>query len=463
MALWQPVTAKSKPVITNFSAGLNLSVPSLAVGDNELIESVNMCSDDMPAIRTRNDRATYIGTGLTKVNGMGKRNDEQLHVVDGNTWKYRNSTGGWNVLTTTLSDTEARFAEFSREVDKFTIMWNSTQMKMWDGNTTATDFTCIEVPATRFVIAHNLRLFALDGNVLRYSAALLHDDWHTILDSGYAVLVNAQGAGKGIISYADHVIVFFENSIHELHGGEPSNFTPIDITLATGCVSDKTIAEVKGRLFFLARDGVYVYTGSVPRKISGKVDKLIQGINKDYEHLCCAGVREAKYYLSIPYKATSLNMVLVYDMDKDVWHTETGGFRFYSNIDKVLYGATSNAIVNMATTSKTGYDDTSAISWHFETKPYNDMSAASQHTVNQMYSLTEGCTDATMQVDYSTNVYSTSFSSLIASTEMTVEPRRKKTYFHTNKLQDVYNYRLKFSGTGQAKLHLIQKNMRTRR
>ncbi len=462
MALWKKVEKKSKPVVNNYAAGLNLSAPSLAVEDNELIDSYNMCSDDMPAIRTRNDRETYISTGLSNLNGMGKRNDEQLHVVEGNTWKYWGGTS-WTNLTTTLSDTEARFTEYNRQADKLTVMWNSTQAKMWDGASTVTNFTSTAVPRTRYVVAHQLRLFALEGNVLNYSAGMLPDDWTTIEASGYVVMVNAQGNGKGITSYGDHVIVFFENSIHELHGGAPENFTPVDITLATGCVSDKTIAEVKGKLLFLAKDGVHIYAGSVPRKVSRKVDRLIEGINWDYEDLCCAGVKHDKYYLSIPYQSTSLNKVLVYDITKDTWHTESGGFKFFTNINKKLYGATDSAIVDMATTGKTGYDDTTAIDWHFETKPYNDMSVASKHTVNQIFTLTEGCTDATMKIDYSTNVHSTAFSSLVSSTLMTVEPSRTKTYLHTNVLQDVENYRLKFSGSGHAKVHLLQKNMRTRR
>jgi hypothetical protein len=59
-------------------------------------------------------------------------------------------------------------------------------------------------------------------------------------------------------------------NMFELYGSKPSNFQ-VQETVKTGAFNADYI-EINSVLYFANRDGIYAYSGGVPRKISEGVD-----------------------------------------------------------------------------------------------------------------------------------------------------------------------------------------------
>jgi len=196
-------------------------------------------------------------------------------------------------------------------------------------------------------------------------------DWNTADDAGNITITNAKGNITGLCTYGDHVIVFTEHSMHELYDyGSPSNWRLVDITNDIGCISDKTLVEIKGVLYWLDYNGVYAFTGGLPQKISDKVQKYINGINFTYKSLCEADKHEDKMYLAIPYGSTANNRNLVFNTRRNTWFVENTPIKYMTNIRDTLYGMnTTGLILNMVSTSTNDYNG--EIPWSFETKCYN--------------------------------------------------------------------------------------------
>ena len=116
MALWNPLRFERKQIINSLGDGINTGVPPFDIKDSELTYVRNMGSQEYPAITTRYGR-TFLSTSmptLTTPNGIGERNNEQLHVIDGNTWKYWNpSSTSFVNLTTSLTSTDGDIQDFA--------------------------------------------------------------------------------------------------------------------------------------------------------------------------------------------------------------------------------------------------------------------------------------------------------------------------------------------------------------
>ena len=467
MAYWNNLKFRTRTYTNTFGDGVNTYLTPFEIKDGETVDSLNMCSDDYPAIRTRNDRI-YYSSQLTTPRGMGKRTNSQLHVADGINWKYWNSaTSNFVTLSTSLSSTDAEIMDFPRGTGRTTLFWNSSQARYWDGAaSSALAFTSTDLPMTKLFTVHKGRIFALKDAVLYFSALNLIDDWTSVLDAGAMDVTRAVGNGTAITTYANHVVIWCDNSMHELYGTDYANYELMDITNDVGCVGQRTVVEVKGLLFWLDYTGVFQYTGGQPRKISDKVQKYIEGINWTYKHLIAAGTKDDKLYLSIPYAATSCNRVLVYDTRTFKWNVEDGSYINFVNIDDTLYGQAANGFIyNMDNGLKTGLDNSTAISWNYVTKAYNDGTISGEKTLSNLYLAAEGTTVATRLVEFSTRINSTAstdYSTIVNSTFLSSEPSVVRTVIPYNSLQNVNWYKFRVRGTGHVKVHSIEKTFRVK-
>ena len=462
MAYWRPLKYKKKSYVNTFGKGVNTYLTPFEIDDGEVTDELNMCSDDFPATRTRNDRV-YYSSQLTTPHGVGKRENSQLHSIDGNTWQYwSTATDNWVELTTTLSSTNALIFEYPTGTNRYTIMWNSTQAKYWDGTSTALNFASTGLPYTKMGTVHKGRIYGLADNDIKYSALQLIDDWTSVLDAGAKDVTRSVGVGTAITTYADHVIVWSANSMHELYGTYYGNYELVDITNDVGCVNNRVHKEVKGKLYWLDYTGVYQYTGGLPRKVSDKVDKYIDNLNWTYSDLCSFGNKDEKLYFSLPYDgSTSCNITLVYDTRNDIWHVEDGNFNHFVNIADTLYGQQADGFLqNMDNGLKTGLDNSTAIPWNFVTKAYNDDTIDGEKTISNIYFAAEGTSNAASQIDYTTNINSTTYVSLVASTGLSTEPTVTKSIIPSTALQNVNWYKLRVKGTGNVKSHSINKMFR---
>ena len=466
MAYWNNLRYQVKKIHNTFGNGINTGLPPFEIGEDELMYLRNMDSREYPAATVRPPRSPY-ATTLTTPNALGQRNNEYLHVVDGNTWKYWNpaSTAFVN-LTTSLSSTEAEIGEFATGTNKYTLLMNSTQKLIWDGTSTAINLGTIDTPLTKIFTVHKGRIYAARENDIKFCALNKTSDWTTANDAGSIDITRAKGNISGMTEYNDHVMAFTEYSMHELFGTGPPNYELIDVEGEVGCISARSITKGNRRLYWVWFDGVYEYDGASPVKISDAVNEYIQNITPAHKAKIVSGSIGDFLYIAIPYNSTVNNLVLKFDTRLRKWYVEDGAFVDFVTIGNVLYGVDSaGQIWNMRNTSATeGVDSATPISWSMITKPFNENAVAEQKAVTEMSLVVDRSISSTsFTIGYSTNVEnndSTSFITIVSDVPASSNIRKTRVQLPLSALQNVDWYRLRIAGTGQATVHSLQKNLR---
>lgn len=450
----------------NYAKGINSDNDPLDLDNDELTDSQNMCADDYPIIRTRNDRVLSSLPQLAgTLHGIGQRANIELHNLTSNTWSYGAATdAAWTNISTAVSEPNTpSFIEFNTQTAKYTIMAYSTGVvfnNYWDGATFST-FTDANCPKSNLFTAHRNRVYGVgdDGRTLKYSALGDLTDWTTADDAGYIDITEAKGAITAITTFADHVVIWTDNSMHELYGTGPDNFELVNVSHKVGCASRFAYTEVGGRLYWMDYSGIYMYTGGLPRKIADKADGIIDSIpfNTNKADIRAGGV-DNKIYFAIPYGST--NIILVVDMVEDskratyAINKEDGIWDGFAPNNEKLYGLRSDGyIYDMHSTQETGEDNSTAISWSMETRPITD-EIDKESAVREIWIQHSGTTKATMTFSYTTNDNSTTFTQIAASSdfrhmEWSV---RKRVIPSSTQLQGMSFMKFRYAGTGQKKI-----------
>ena len=465
MAFWKPVNMKKDTVISSFGDMINTAVPPFDIKDSELTYVRNMSSHNYPAVGTRWGRtffSTSLGT-LASPHSLGERNNEQLHVVYGNTWACWNSSSTSLVsLTTTLASTEANILDYATGTNRYTILMNGTNKLIWDGTSTALTFGDANTPATKIFTSFKGRIFAARDNDIMYSAFQVPNDWTSANDAGSIDITNAKGEITGLCEYNGYLIAFTQYGMHELHGDDPGNFSMIDIEGSIGCVSHKSIVKCSNLLFWVGVNGIYVFNGATPQKISYEVNEYMDNVNKAYWPLIFSGSLGDYLYVAIPYNSTSINLVLMYDIKLKKWSVETGSYVDFVTIANKLYGLDSTGGVTDMRNEGVYTDNGTPIAWDMITKPFHKGGVSRSKTLRSMSVIYECSTDASINVSYSTDVSSTAFVMLAASSDFqrTGVEHNKRITIPTSSLQAVDWYRLRFNGEGKFILHYLEEDYR---
>jgi hypothetical protein len=489
VAYWNNLRTRKKQILQGFGAGINTFNDPMFIKDTELTDSLNMCTDNYPALAVRADRKILAAPSSSSLfYGIGRRSSTdnsgptQIHVKAGNEWKYCNdSTDAWTVISSTLVSTaQATFVEFNTQTAKYTILAHSggsTQYNCyWDGVTFST-FASTDSPRSNLMTAHKYRLYGIDydGRTLRYSAQGDITDWTTPEDAGWIDLTDMVGRPTAIFTFSNHVVVFSDQSMYELYGTYVDNYELVNISLKTGCVAKDAWCEHAGKLYWMDYTGIYVYTGGIPRQIAFQAKKYIDGINWDYKHLINAGAVNGRLYFSIPYKSTACNRMITVDVRNiDIGdikvNVEDGNFRGMVSIDEMLIGwnddSTTKKLFNMYSTDRTGIDGTSdPINWSFETKPLHDEGYNVNTNITDIWVTHEGSTLGTMLCGYWDNKNSTdnstTFVSMALSTDFALSTpgmQRNRLLPTSTQLQNANIYKFQFSGTRYRKFHGFQVN-----
>lgn len=84
---------------------------------------------------------------------------------------------------------------------------------------------------------------------------------------------STEGEYTGLAAYSGTLLAFKENRISVYYGTPPNMTRSRDIT-GIGCIDCRSIKEVRGVLYFLAKDGFYAYSGGMPKRISRKLARV---------------------------------------------------------------------------------------------------------------------------------------------------------------------------------------------
>jgi hypothetical protein len=462
---------KNKPVIT-LGNGVNTYTPPFFIQDDELTDEKNLCSDFAPALSVRPDRAMFATPSTKRINGIGVRDSSTLVRVNGIDWQYWNvATTAWVSISTAVNSTVATLLDMSFGSTFKSFLFNSTAEPLEWGGAGASSSLGASAPKTRFVTGHRNRIYGLKNKRIHFSGLGASTDW-TSSNAGGIDITNAIGDGTAIIAFGlgDGVMCFTKQTMHLLKGTGLFDFSVVDISQSVGCVNHDSLKNLGKVPIWLDYSGVYIYDGILELK-SKPVQKWINGINWTYESLICAGVKENKYYLSIPYGSTANNVTLVYDSEKDNWHVEDGNFLQYATVGRKLYAiagsshstaSTSGDIWDMDDGTYDGDDEGTPIDWNGITKVFNENAIDAVKNVLELDMVYKS--SGTLEVDYTTqfdSTASTDFSSVADSSDLTLDGGVYSTdlLIPSTDLDNVDFYRLKFSGTGYASIYYLQRNV----
>lgn len=454
MAYWGkslPYKSVPQPPIS-LGGGENTFLTPFEIKKNESTYSRNLSSGKYPALSTRSGMTADFDS-ITKPNAIGVYLDQQIHVLDGTTWKYWDGDE-WIAVKEGLTDRLGTFVEFRTELADYIILCTAADVYSWDGTTCS---NISDAPTVKYYTVDDFKLYCLDtqNNALKCSAAGSITDWTTADDADSITLTDMIGDGTAIICYNDVIICWSENTMHLLYGNDPYDYS-FTTPLQYGCVANRSVINHNGVIYFLDRSGLMAFSGGMPQRISDKVKTYIDGINKSYRSLCAAGKHGKYIYLSIPYGSSTVNnLTLEYDTELDLWFPMDIGFAQFVNMAGDLYGITPAGVFNKINSGAFSGN------WSFITGVWNDGGLRQKKVISDIYALVDLPVGSTLSVSYSASIDEDDFSALYTFAGQATE-QNTRIKIPTSVLQNIDYYRLKFEGVGPCTIYYLEPHARVK-
>lgn len=197
-----------------------------------------------------------------------------------------------------------------------------------------------DIPNMDFICESENRLWGCGEKTIYASALgdpLNFYDYSGVSTDAYAVAVGSDGAFTGIVSYSGSVLVFKDHMLHKVIGSYPAEYAIYSYEIpGIQAGSHKSAVIINEALYYKARDGVYVYTGSTPYRISNAF-----GVRSFTN--ASAGTDGRNYYISM--KEGEAWGLWVYDAATGLWMREDESHVVdFSQADGGLYFLSNNKI-----------------------------------------------------------------------------------------------------------------------
>ncbi len=301
----------------------------------------------------------------------------------------------------------------------------------------------------------------------------------------------------GIHPYGEDVLCFKENYIYTVSGLK----NPYVITqVATiGCIDERTICEINGIIYFLARDGVYRFNGSEAQNISRNVicgtietdwsytDSNNKEVSGKYHN--CAGTDGRRYYISCKVAGDTGETesypakyrMYVYDTLYGLWSERSvpqyvaDSYKIYHNPvmfkkfrENMYYICENNNVVystNPYTSTINTYDEWDGVEWEVATDFRLDGTIDIKH-IEKVQILADVAPGASISVHIiygqheqelsdDSKVYTYTNSTVETDNPREVKLVQKRILIRPKKTAH-YGYRIHIIGTGYAKLYQME-------
>lgn len=227
------------------------------------------------------------------------------------------------------------------------------------------------IPSLDYICEYNNRLWGClsETNELFCSALGNPFSWfifNSDSQDSWAVNVGTPGPFTGICAYQDSVLFFKEDYIHRVYGTRPQNFQVI----TTNCQgvekgSARSVCILDEQIFYKSRQGICVYTGSLPTLISNEFGDIRYKNAK-------AGVYRKKYYVNMACTADEItgeayDVQFVYDSARGLWYKEDRGYfsEFTTYDGKLLFISDEGCMYSVG--DETEGTPENCISWRIQT------------------------------------------------------------------------------------------------
>lgn len=125
-----------------------------------------------------------------------------------------------------------------------------------------------------------------------------------------------------IIDYAQQLasigsllVLFKKMTTWAVYGNDPTSFVPIKL-FDIGCIAPRSVAAALGVVFWLSRDGVWMFDGAKPTRISTNIESTILNLDLDSLGRATGAYYYGFYILSFPAQSVSF----VYDLISQEWY-----------------------------------------------------------------------------------------------------------------------------------------------
>ncbi len=129
------------------------------------------------------------------------------------------------------------------------------------------------------------------------------------------------------VVFGDDLMIFKDKAIWKMSGRDPASFSAYRLDTHRGCVSARSIDQIRGKLVFFDRDtGVWTFDGASFELVSQPInDYILAGMNYDLAYLASAYVGDDRYYISIPWGTGPIGT----EYRTFVMFADTGGWTEY--------------------------------------------------------------------------------------------------------------------------------------
>ena len=324
----------------NFSGGINEYIDDMNLNYNESPYLKNVEVSDSSLQSSKSPIVfleTNLGENIVKLMTYYNNTQKYLLVVtqSGKVYKYNNNTFS---LITTLNNTEIDYINFQHNGQDVIVFGNGVDYtKVYDGTNVidlkkdggnSTPSSTNKAPKTKFFTLHMERLWCAgdseNPNRVYFSKDFDIHDFTTPLEEGEANMhggfidIPTWDGGKITALHVlfNDVIVFKTKNIFRVFGTNPSNYTIHMLYASDSAIADKSIVQHNSAVYFASRDGILVFDGTNVKKISQKIDKTWEKLNKQCLDKAIGIVYKNKYILAVPYENSTVNnFIIEYDLN----------------------------------------------------------------------------------------------------------------------------------------------------
>lgn len=175
-------------------------------------------------------------------------------------------------------------------------------------------------PDIKYAVVHQSRLCGVDNDRIFISGFNDYSNWnYDVLETNESnawctaaqANTKADGIFMGITVYDNHAVCFKKDFMQEVYNNK-NPFRVVDV-YPEGCIDNRSIQEVDGKLFFVSDNEVKLYTGANPKNIGYL-------LNIDRFDTAIAGGDGRNYYLF--YVSGNESGLVVYDTFAEAWSVQ---------------------------------------------------------------------------------------------------------------------------------------------
>lgn len=321
-------------------------------------------------------------------------------------------------------------------------------------------------PDLKYAAVHLSRLCGVDDERVYVSGFNDYTNWNldTVSDSNESNAwcsaaqsnTKADGSFTGITAYDNHIVCFKDDFMHEVYNNK-NPFRLVDI-FSEGCMDNRSIQEVDGKLIFVSKDEVKVYTGGNPKNIGynlgiDRFDMAVSGSDGRNYYLFCVSGQQGYFFVY----DTFIGQWSRQDLPKWENGTTESDILYFAHNQRGMYMLTDDGKIYKLDTK-----DYYSIPWSFETDLSTALTSSSTKTVNikhirkiQLYAYIPSGSTMKIYGLYDEEAYNADSSHLLFDSAK--DGRHGKFPIRIKpKLTANYGFKLHFEGTGYVRVHSME-------